>query len=295
MTTNSESRKRMRYSSPPNEDERRGEAVPREPSSRMLSFPSVRRFVSARFARSPPEDSPMTSPKALTLYELLVVLRPFFWPHEGTDGALVNRVRAISTWVVVGISKACNVYSPFFLQNTVNQLVSGNRQKAFQEFIAYVLLVLAGSVFNQLQSVLYIRVNQQASIELQEYTFSHIHSLSLNWHLTKKTGTVIRVMDRGTSAANTLVTYLFLYLLPALAQCLSVVILFFAQYKQWAIGVLVAGGVALYGFLTIRITIWRAKFRYCIRYLSENTRLYYLETRPTPMTTTSTPSPPTPF
>ena len=255
----------MRWSRPPPnpEDDTAPQSNEREGSSRFVSLPSVRRFVSSRFSRNPPasSESPISSPKALTLYELLVVLRPFFWPHEGTDGALVNRIRAISTWIVVGISKACNVYSPFFLQNTVNQLISGNKEQAFREFIAYVLLVLASTVFNQLQSVLYIRVNQQASIELQEYTFAHVHSLSLNWHLTKKTGAVIRVMDRGTSAANTLVTYLFLYLIPALAQCLSVVILFFAQYKQWAIGVLVAGGVALYIFLTVRITIWRAKFR----------------------------------
>ena len=54
-------------------------------------------------------------------------------------------------------------------------------------------------------------------------------------HLTKKTGSVMKSMDRGVEASNQLVTYLFLFLIPALAECLAVVILFFAEFKQWYI------------------------------------------------------------
>ncbi len=78
------------------------------------------------------------------------------------------------------------------------------------------------------------------------------------------TGNIVRVMDRGKDAANILVTYLFLYLLPALGECLAVVILFFVQYSQYSIGLLVFGGVFLYCYSTIRITLWRKKFRYFI-------------------------------
>ena len=53
--------------------------------------------------------------KALSLLQLLYVLRPFFWPSEGSDGALKNRIRAISTWFAVGLSKATSVYAPFYL------------------------------------------------------------------------------------------------------------------------------------------------------------------------------------
>jgi len=44
---------------------------------------------------------------------------------------------------------------------------------------------------------------------------------------------VMKSMDRGVEASNTLITYLFLFLVPALAECLAVAILFFAQFKQW--------------------------------------------------------------
>jgi ABC-type transport system involved in Fe-S cluster assembly fused permease/ATPase subunit len=54
----------------------------------------------------------------------------------------------------------------------------------------------------------YLRVKQNANIDLARRTFAHIHALSLHWHLSKKMGDVIRNMDRGTSAADTLVSIL---------------------------------------------------------------------------------------
>lgn len=205
--------------------------------------------------------SPVEKKAKLSLIELFRVLRPFFWPSEGSDGAIINRIRALSTWFVVGLSKACSLYSPFFLSTATNQLVELNFSGAATAIIGYCVLRFASQLFRETQSILYIKVKQQASIELQELTFTHLHELSLNWHLTKKTGSVMKSMDRGTEAANTLISYLFLFLLPALAECLAVVILFFAQYQQWGLGVLVFSGVTLYSLATIAITQWRKKFR----------------------------------
>lgn len=67
------------------------------------------------------------------------------------------------------------------------------------------------------------RVKQQAYIEIAEQSFAHLHTLSLQWHLKKKMGNVVRSMDRGTDAANNLITYLFLYLVPAIAECIATV------------------------------------------------------------------------
>jgi len=199
--------------------------------------------------------------KGLTLYELLIVLRPFFWPSEGSDGALINRIRAMSTWLVVGGSKACSLLGPFYLATATNELVAGRYGSASIAMIAFALLRFASSFLRETQSILYIKVKQQASIELQELTFAHLHGLSLNWHLTKKTGSVMKSMDRGTEAANTLITYLFLFLVPALAECLAVVLLFFGSFQQWGLGVLVFCGVVVYAVYTVGVTQWRKKFR----------------------------------
>ena len=68
-------------------------------------------------------------------------------------------------------------------------------------------------------------------------------------------------MDRGIDAANSLISSLFLFLIPAILECLAVVILFFINFKQWQLGLTVFVGVSLYACATIFITQWRKKFR----------------------------------
>lgn len=207
------------------------------------------------------KDETEKKKKKLHLYQLMLILRPFFWPKYNTENSFINRIRAISTWLCVAISKVCSLYSPFFISSATNELVGNQWEDAAKSMIAFVCLRFAASAFKELQSAIYVRVKQQAAIELSELTFSHLHSLSLNWHLNKKVGGVIKSIDRGIDAANNLITYMFLYLIPALAECLAVVILFFAQYEQWGLGVLIFGGVSLYIVITIGITQWRTKVR----------------------------------
>jgi ABC-type transport system involved in Fe-S cluster assembly fused permease/ATPase subunit len=199
--------------------------------------------------------------KNISFVELMLVLAPFFWPAPGTDGAVINRIRTTSTWFMVALSKGANLIAPIYLARGTNYLIDGDFHEATVCIVIYIGLRFAATVFKELQSILYIRVKQEASIQLQEITFRHIHNLSLNWHLSKKTGSVMKSLDRGVSAADTLVTYLFLFLIPAILECISVMILFFIQFKQWALGLTVFLGIALYAVVTVVVTSYRKKFR----------------------------------
>ena len=158
-----------------------------------------------------PSETP-TFAKEMTLCELLVVLRPYFWPNEGSDGALKNRVRASCTWLCVIFSKGSSLCAPYYLQDATNHLLENHWDAATKAIFGFAGLKVLSSLLKEMQGVLYVKVKQQATIELQAYTFRHLHNLSLGWHLNKKTGTVMKSMDRGVDAANTLVNYMFLYL-----------------------------------------------------------------------------------
>lgn len=199
--------------------------------------------------------------KGMTFWELMFVLKPFFWPNEGTEGMFVNRVRASSTWFSVLSGRICSIYAPFFIQDATNSLVAGDYDDAVINILSYVMLRIGASGFKELQGALYVGVKQQGSIQLTLDTFIHIHSLSLSWHLNKKTGGVMKSLDRGVAAVNQLVMWLFLYLIPAMAEALAVIVLFFVSFNQWEVAVTILGGVVLYFYVTIRITIWRKKFR----------------------------------
>lgn len=61
----------------------------------------------------------------------------------------------------------------------------------------------SGFVSN-LRSFLWTYVEQYTSRMVQVRLFAHLHALSLRWHLGRRTGDVLRSIDRGTSSVNNL-------------------------------------------------------------------------------------------
>ena len=97
--------------------------------------------------------------------------------------------------------------------------------------------------------------------QVAEFTFVHLHSLSLEWHLKKKMGQVLRAMDRGIAAADNVVQYLCLSLFPTLVECVFTLVIFWAHFKLPILAAVAMLSFAMYCWLTITITLWRKKFR----------------------------------
>lgn len=207
-------------------------------------------------------DGQVNDIKHLTLRDLMIVLSPFFWPSKGSDGAFINRIRSTLTWVCVALSKISSLVAPLYISAGANALVNGQSYSvAAYNIGCFCALRFASVFFKESQGLVFLKVKQQAYIQLAEQTFEHLHELSLNWHLTKKTGNVIRSMDRGTEAASQLVSNIFLFLGPAIIECFAVCIIFFTHFNSMALGGLVLSSVALYIITTVAITMWRRKFR----------------------------------
>ena len=114
------------------------------------------------------------------------VLKPFFWPSEGSDSAAINRFRTISTWFAVFASKGCSIAAPFFILDATNFLNEGDFSSAWPNIAYFSAFCVGRSFFKEIQGILYVKVKQQALIQLQRESFAHLHNLSLGWHLTKK-------------------------------------------------------------------------------------------------------------
>jgi hypothetical protein len=199
--------------------------------------------------------------KTLSRAAMVTMLRPYVWPDETSDSAIMNRVRAIMTWVCVILSKVCNLSSPLFLGWASTALAHEDYGKTIQYSVLYALIQYFGSAFKEGQSLIYLKVAQAAFVQLSETAFVHLHSLSLDWHLRKKLGEVLRSMDRGIAACDTLMKYLFLWLIPALAECLVVCIIFATYFHYPPLAVTVFYFVWVYIVWTIVLTLWRKKFR----------------------------------
>ena len=73
------------------------------------------------------------------------------------------------------------------------------RHVPYKELAIYCGLQFGSKALAEAQKLVYIGVKQHAFAEIAETTFRHLLGLSLDWHLRKKMGEVIRVMGRGIS------------------------------------------------------------------------------------------------
>lgn len=75
--------------------------------------------------------------------------------------------------------------------------------------------------------------------------FRHLHSLSLRWHLQRKTGEVLRVMDRGTDSINNLLNYILFSIVPTIVDIIVAVVFFITAFNAW-FGLIVFVTMVLY-------------------------------------------------
>jgi ABC-type transport system involved in Fe-S cluster assembly fused permease/ATPase subunit len=197
----------------------------------------------------------------LSMKAILMVLKPYFWPDATASSATLNRIRALATWVFVILSKACGILAPIYIGRASTALTRMEYPACIRNVVWFCLLTLASAVCKEGQSLVYLRVAQAAFVQLAELSFRHLHSLSLDWHLKKKLGEVIRSMDRGILACDTLIKYLFLWLIPAVAECILVVVIFATYFNYLPLAVTVFYFVFAYMLLTVLLTLWRKKFR----------------------------------
>jgi len=227
----------------------------------VLAVYAALALIEGKVCRYPVPKTKGEKKASLSKRAILVTLKPYFWPDATATSALTNRIRAAMTWVCVGSSKACSLTAPILLGRASTALSRADYASCVRYSCLYATLNFAGSFFKESQSLVYLKVAQAAFVQLSEVSFRHLHSLSLDWHLKKKLGEVLRSMDRGIAACDTLMKFAFLWLLPAIAECLMVVIIFATYFNYFPLAVAVFFFVFAYMTWTVLVTLWRKKFR----------------------------------
>mmetsp|Transcript_4833 Transcript_4833/g.7810 ORF Transcript_4833/g.7810 Transcript_4833/m.7810 type:complete len:537 (-) Transcript_4833:3289-4899(-) len=104
----------------------------------------------------------------LTTSALLTILKPYFWPHATSTSATLNRLRAITTWFCVLLSKVCSIGAPIFIGKASTALTRLEYREAMWYSVYYAGARLGSSVFKECQGLLYLFVAQAAFVELSE-------------------------------------------------------------------------------------------------------------------------------
>jgi ATP-binding cassette subfamily B protein len=126
--------------------------------------------------------------------------------------------------------------------------------------VAYGLLRISASMFNELREALFARVTQNAVRKVALQVFEHLHSLALSFHLARQTGGVSRDIERGTRGIQSLISYSLYSILPTLVEFCLVLGYFAYAYDIWFAAITFAA-LVLYIVFTIVVTEWRTHYR----------------------------------
>lgn len=125
--------------------------------------------------------------------------------------------------------------------------------------------------------MVYLGVKEVAYREIASSTFTHLHSLSVQWHLNRRIGVVVRAMDRGISSAATVVDWLFLRLVPTLLEAIIVFIIFTVVYDALYAAITLLVGFTVYMTLTYFMSEWRRKIRMRLNDMDNQASAVYVD------------------
>lgn len=193
------------------------------------------------------------------LREMLARFLPYLWPDQRPD----LKLRICGALVMVLLSKAAVLSMPFAYKAAVDRMTidgTGLAMAAIVAVLAYAAARLGSVLFDNLRNVVFERVGQEATRSLAENVFVQLHSLSLRFHLGRRTGEVTKVIERGAKSIDVMLYFLLFNIAPTLLELAAVLVIFWINF---GIGLVLAtiAMVALYIGFTRIVTDWRNHLR----------------------------------
>jgi ATP-binding cassette subfamily B protein len=193
-------------------------------------------------------------------WQTLAVLLPYLWTYKG---------RVLFAIACLVCAKVAIVGVPVLLKHIVDAFVgrAGGTNTTLTLvtipialIVAYGLLRISTSVFTELREFFFAKVTQASVHTLALKTFRHLHSLSLRFHLDRRTGSVTREIDHGIRGISSLISFTLYSILPTLIELTLVLGYLLLHYEIW-FAVIVTVSVTIYITFTFLVTNWRTQFR----------------------------------
>ena len=189
-------------------------------------------------------------------------LLPFLWPQGRSD----LKARVLLALLSLILAKAANVMVPLVLGDAVDQLGNLDNEThlwlgiPLAVILAYGIFRLSSLALNEVRDALFARVAQHAVRALALRVFEHLHSLSIRFHLSRKTGALNRFIDRGTNSVRFLLSFVAFNVVPTVIELLLIGGILWALFG-FAYTAITIVTIALYVWLTFVITTWRTRIR----------------------------------
>ena len=203
------------------------------------------------------DNRPLEADGWLTLRRFL----PYLWPRDNPS----LRVRIVIALVLVLAAKTVILSLPYAYRSAVdtmsgNEVASEAVSVAMALVLAYGLGRFTGVAFDNFRNIVFERVGQIATLTLAQDVFRRLHRLSLRFHLSRRTGEVTKIIERGTKSIDTMLYFLLFNIAPTAIELIAVGVIF---YLNFGIELVLATAITVIAYIAITrwITEWRTKLR----------------------------------
>jgi ATP-binding cassette subfamily B protein len=184
---------------------------------------------------------------------------PYLWPKHAPE----LRMRVMISLVLVLLAKGIALSTGFVYGAAIDRMVPGAEAGvalAVGLVVAYAGARFAGVFFENVRNAIFERVGQDAARRLAESVFRHIHSLSLRYHLERRTGALTKIVERGTKSIDMMLYFLLFNIAPTLVELLVICIIFGVKFGA---GLVVATLVMVTAYISFTrvVTEWRSKLQ----------------------------------
>ncbi len=184
---------------------------------------------------------------------------PYLWPKDNPG----LRWRIVIAMILVLAAKGVTLALPFAYKGAADEMagpVGDGVTVALALVVAYALGRFTSLLFDNLRNIVFERVGQAATLSLAEDVFHRLHRLSLRFHLSRRTGEVTKIIERGTKSIDMMLYFLLFNIAPTAIELIAVGVIFYINFG-WELVAATAVTVVTYIAITRWITEWRTKLR----------------------------------
>ncbi len=183
---------------------------------------------------------------------------PMLWPK----GEAELKARVIGAVTLVLIGKGAVLLMPFAYKAVIDGMSGGAVAFGVVAGLVagYATARFAGVLSDNLRNALFEKVGQNAARRLAGQVFRHIHDLSLRFHLERRTGSLTKIVERGTKSIDMMLYFLLFNIGPTLIELAAICVIFLVKFGVGMVGATLAM-VAIYIVFTRKVTDWRAQIQ----------------------------------
>ena len=161
----------------------------------------------------------------------IAAVMPYLWPRDDTD----MRSRVVLSVGILFLTAILNALLPVLFSIAIDRLTQTGTSLLVVAPVAlllgYGIIFWISRALNELRWILFGPLEQRVRRRLGLAVFDHLHTLSLRYHLSRRTGTLSRVQERGLEATAELLFNLVFVIAPLVTEIVIITAVVLGRFE----------------------------------------------------------------